>query len=83
MSIRVVIAEDESVIRMDLEEELQRQGYVVVGDVGDGETAVNLTRELRPDLVMMDIKMPEMDGIAAAEMLTREKLAPVAAAHRV
>lgn len=77
MSIRVVIAEDESVNRVDLEEELEQQGYEVVGAAADGEAAVNLTRELRPDVVLMDIKMPKMDGIEAAEMLTREKLAPV------
>jgi two-component system, response regulator PdtaR len=77
MSIRVVIAEDESVNRVDLEEELEQQGYVVVGAAADGEAAVNLTRELRPDVVLMDIKMPKMDGISAAETLTREKLAPV------
>ncbi len=77
MSIRVVIAEDESVNRVDLEEELEQQGYEVVGAAADGEAAVNLTRELRPDVVLMDIKMPKMDGIEAAETLTREKLAPV------
>lgn len=77
MTTRIILAEDDSVIRMDLKEELQRQGYLVVGEVGDGESAVNLTRELRPDLVVMDIRMPEMDGISAAEILTREKLAPV------
>lgn len=77
MPIRIIIAEDDTVIRMDLKEELQRQGYLVIGDVGDGQSAVNLTRELRPDLVVMDIRMPEMDGISAAEILTREKLAPV------
>jgi response regulator NasT len=77
MSIRIVIAEDESVIRVDLEEELEEQGYEVVGAAADGEAAVNLTRELRPDVVLMDIKMPKMDGIEAAETLTREKLAPV------
>jgi response regulator NasT len=77
MSIRVVIAEDESVNRVDLEEELEQQGYVVVGAAADGEAAVNLTRELHPDVVLMDIKMPKMDGIEAAETLTREKLAPV------
>jgi AmiR/NasT family two-component response regulator len=77
MPTRMIIAEDDTVIRMDLKEELQRQGYLVVGDVGDGQSAVNLTRELRPDLVVMDIRMPELDGIAAAEILTREKLAPV------
>jgi len=77
MSIRIVIAEDESVNRVDLEEELQQQGYEVVGAAADGEAAINLTRELRPDVVLMDIKMPKMDGISAAETLTREKLAPV------
>jgi len=77
MPTRIIIAEDDTVIRMDLKEELQRQGYLVVGDVGDGQSAINLTRELRPDLVVMDIRMPEMDGITATEMLTREKLAPV------
>jgi response regulator NasT len=77
MSIRIVIAEDESVNRVDLEEELEQQGYEVVGAAADGEAAVNLTRELRPDVVLMDIKMPKMDGIEAAETLTREKLAPV------
>jgi two-component system, response regulator PdtaR len=77
MPTRIILAEDDTVIRMDLKEELQRQGYLVIGDVGDGLSAINLARELRPDLVVMDIKMPEMDGIAAAETLTREKLAPV------
>ena len=77
MPTRLILAEDETVIRMDLKEELQRQGYLVVGDVGDGQSAVNLARELRPDLVVMDIRMPEMDGITAAEILTREKVAPV------
>ena len=77
MPTRIIIAEDDTVIRMDLKEELQRQGYLVVGDVGDGQSAINLTREVRPDLVVMDIRMPEMDGITAAETLTREKLAPV------
>jgi two-component system, response regulator PdtaR len=74
---RIILAEDETVIRMDLKEELQRQGYLVVGDVGDGQSAVNLARELRPELVIMDVRMPEMDGITAAEILTREKIAPV------
>jgi two-component system, response regulator PdtaR len=77
MPTRIIIAEDDAVIRLDLKEELERQGYLVVGQVGDGQSAVNLARELRPDLVVMDIRMPELDGIAAAEILTREKLAPV------
>ncbi|HKS69864.1 MAG TPA: response regulator [Ktedonobacterales bacterium] len=76
MPTRIVIAEDDTVIRMDLKDELQRQGYLVVGEAGDGQSAVNLARELRPDLVVMDIRMPEMDGISAAEILTREKIAP-------
>jgi two-component system, response regulator PdtaR len=66
MPTRIILAEDDSVIRMDLREELQRQGYLVVGDVGDGLSAINLARELRPDLIIMDIRMPEMDGIEAA-----------------
>ena len=77
MPTRIMIAEDDTVIRLDLKEELQRQGYLVVGDVGDGQSAVNLARELRPDLIVMDVRMPEMDGITATEILTREKIAPV------
>ncbi|HEU5344931.1 MAG TPA: response regulator [Ktedonobacterales bacterium] len=77
MPTRIILAEDDSVIRMDLREELQRQGYLVVGDVGDGQSAINLARELRPDLVIMDIRMPELDGIEAARALTSERLAPV------
>jgi AmiR/NasT family two-component response regulator len=74
---RVVIADDESVIRMDLKEMLTGLGYLVVGESGDGESAVNLARELRPDLVIMDIKMPGTDGIQAARILTEERIAPV------
>jgi response regulator NasT len=74
---RIVIAEDESIPRMDLREMLANLGYLVVGEAGDGRSAVNLARELRPDLVVMDIKMPEMDGIEAAKVLTEEKIAPV------
>lgn len=77
MPTRIILAEDDSVIRMDLREELQRQGYLVVGDVGDGQSAINLARELRPDLIIMDIRMPELDGIEAARALTSERLAPV------
>ncbi len=77
MPTRIILAEDDSVIRMDLREELQRQGYLVVGDVGDGQSAINLARELRPDLIIMDIRMPELDGIEAARVLTNERLAPV------
>src|SRR5437764_5666544 len=74
---RIVIAEDESISRLDLAEMLANLGYLVVGEAGDGRSAVNLARELRPELVIMDIKMPEMDGISAAKILTEEKIAPV------
>jgi two-component system, response regulator PdtaR len=73
----VIIADDESLIRMDLREMLTNLGYLVVGDVGDGRSAVNLARELKPDLVIMDIKMPDLDGIEAAKILTEEHIAPV------
>ncbi len=75
--IRVVIADDESIICMDLREMLSNLGYLVVGEAGDGRSAVNLARELRPDVVLMDIKMPDMDGIEAARVLTEERIAPV------
>jgi two-component system, response regulator PdtaR len=74
---RVVIADDESIIRMDLREMLTNLGYLVVGETGDGVSAVNLARELKPDLVIMDIKMPDLDGIQAAKILTEERIAPV------
>ena len=74
---RIVIADDESIIRMDLREMLTGLGYLVVGEAGDGVTAVNVAREVRPELVIMDIKMPEMDGIEAAHILTEERIAPV------
>ena len=77
MSIRIVLADDESIIRMDLKEMLATLGYVVVGEAGDGRSAVNLARELRPDLVIMDIQMPDLDGIDAARLLTEESIAPV------
>jgi AmiR/NasT family two-component response regulator len=74
---RVVVAEDESLIRMDIVEILRDAGYEVVGEAGDGETAVALATELRPDLVIMDVKMPQLDGISAAERLTANHIAPV------
>ncbi|ABY35212.1 MULTISPECIES: ANTAR domain-containing response regulator [Chloroflexus] len=74
---RLVIADDESIIRMNLKETLVSLGYLVVGEAGDGVSVINLARELRPDLVLMDIKMPKLDGIQAARILTEEKIAPV------
>ena len=73
---RVIIADDEALIRMDLREMLTNLGYLVVGEVADGRSAVNQARELRPDVVVMDIKMPDMDGIEAAQVLTEERIAP-------
>ena len=75
--LRLVIADDESLIRMNLKETLVGLGYLVVGEAGDGVSVVNLARELRPDLVIMDIKMPKLDGIQAAKVLTEDKIAPV------
>jgi response regulator NasT len=72
-----VIAEDEVLIRMDLAEMLGEEGYDVVGQAGDGAKAVELARELRPDLVILDVKMPVLDGIAAAEQIAGARLAPV------
>jgi two-component system, response regulator PdtaR len=74
---RVLIADDESIILMDLREMLNNLGYLVVGEASDGQSAANLARELKPDLVIMDVKMPGMDGIEAAQILTQEKIAPV------
>ncbi len=73
----VVVAEDESLIRIDVVETLTDNGYTVVGEAADGEAAVALARQHRPDLVVMDVKMPLMDGITAAEILAKEKIAPV------
>ncbi len=74
---RIIIADDESLIRLDLREMLTHLGYDVIAEAADGRTAMDLARKLRPDLMIMDIKMPEVDGIAAAEELTRERIAPV------
>jgi response regulator NasT len=74
---RVVIAEDEVLIRMDLAEMLSEEGYQVVGQAGDGAKAIELTEELRPDLVILDVKMPVLDGIAAAERIANQRIAPV------
>jgi response regulator NasT len=74
---RVVIAEDEAIIRLDLREMLEEEGFEVVGEAPDGERAVELATEHRPDLVICDIKMPKMDGIAAAAQITGARIAPV------
>lgn len=74
---RIIIADDESLIRLDLREMLTHLGYDVIGEAADGNSAMELARRLRPDLVVMDIKMPDLDGISAAEELTRERIAPV------
>ncbi|MDG4796637.1 response regulator [Micromonospora sp. WMMD1082] len=74
---RVLIAEDEALIRLDLAEMLAEEGYEVVGEAGDGEAAVRLAEELKPDLVILDIKMPIMDGLAAAERIAGSRIAPV------
>lgn len=76
-ALRVVVAEDEALIRLDLVEMLAEEGYVVVGEAGDGEQAVRLAEELRPDLVMLDVKMPVLDGITAAERIAAARIAPV------
>jgi AmiR/NasT family two-component response regulator len=73
---RVVVAEDEALIRLDLVEMLREEGYDVVGEAGDGEEAVRLTGELRPDLVVLDVKMPVLDGLSAAEQIGKAGLAP-------
>ncbi|MCW2769924.1 MAG: response regulator [Aeromicrobium sp.] len=72
-----MIAEDEALIRLDLAEMLVEEGYDVVGQAGDGEAAVRLATELRPDLVVMDVKMPKLDGIAAASQIAQARIAPV------
>ncbi|HEY3955373.1 MAG TPA: response regulator [Streptosporangiaceae bacterium] len=74
---RVVIAEDEALIRLDLKEMLEEEGYEVVGEAGDGETAVKLAVGQRPDLVILDVKMPVLDGLSAAEQIAAERIAPV------
>lgn len=74
---RVVVAEDEALIRLDLVEMLREEGYDVVGEAGDGQRAVELAEELRPDLVIMDVKMPRRDGIDAASEIASKRIAPV------
>jgi len=74
---RVVVAEDETLIRLDLVEMLGEEGYDVVGEAGDGELAIELVESLRPDLVVLDVKMPRLDGITAAKRIAEARLAPV------
>ena len=74
---RVLIAEDEALIRLDLKEMLEEEGYDVCGEAGDGDSAVRLARELRPELVILDVQMPLKDGIAAAKDIAGERIAPV------
>lgn len=75
--LRIIIADNESIIRMDLKELLEEAGHTVVGEAADGVKAIELARKYKPDLVIMDIKMPEMDGITAAKIISAEKVAPV------
>ncbi|MFQ3550016.1 MAG: response regulator [Armatimonadota bacterium] len=75
--IRVVIADDESIIRMDLTSLLEEMGHIVVGEAADGQKAIELARALKPDVVLLDIKMPVMDGLDAAKIIADEKIAPV------
>ena len=74
---RVLIAEDEALIRLDLKEMLEEEGYVVVAEVGDGQAAVEQAQQLHPDLVVLDVQMPVLDGIAAAEQIASARIAPV------
>lgn len=77
VAVRVVIAEDEAIIRLDLRETLEEEGYVVVADTGRGDTAVELVRLHRPDVAIFDIKMPGLDGLDAARVVVTEKICPV------
>jgi response regulator NasT len=74
---RVVLAEDEALIRLDLKEMLDEEGFQVVGEAGDGQSAIQLVEQLRPDLAILDVKMPVLDGISAAEQIVAARLAPV------
>lgn len=75
--LKIIIADDEALIRLDLKEMLLEAGHSVIAEAQNGEEAVALTRELRPDFVIMDVKMPQMDGLTASKLITNEQLAPV------
>jgi response regulator NasT len=77
LAVRVVIAEDEAIIRLDLKETLEEEGYEVVGETGRGDDAVQLVREHKPDIAILDIKMPGLDGLQAAREITTERGAAV------
>ena len=77
MAVRVVLAEDEAIIRLDLKETLEEEGYEVVAETGRGDEAVRLVREHQPDIAILDIKMPGMDGLSAARHISSERLAAV------
>ena len=77
MTTRIVIAEDEAIIRLDLREILEEEGYEVVGDCGRGDEAVALVKEMNPDVVILDIKMPVMTGLEAAKLISETKICPV------
>ncbi len=76
-SLRIMIADDEPIIRLDLRKTLENMGHQVVGEAGDGAKAIDAARELKPDIIILDIKMPELDGIDAAKIITTEGIAPV------
>jgi len=76
-ALRVVIAEDEALIRLDLKEMLEEEGYSVIAEAGDGEAAVESVTSLRPDLAIFDVKMPVLDGISAAERIAADRIAPI------
>ncbi len=76
-SLRIVIADDEPIIRLDLKKMLENMGHEVVGEAGDGAKAIELARQFKPNIVILDIKMPEVDGIDAAKVVTTEGVAPV------